>query len=619
MREYIRDDQMTKLLFLPILIPVAVGLLALVMPKKVRIVSELLCLLAAAVNFFVAIMLFKSNFSFLLPWAGFGIEFSLRIYHFSAFILLATAGFGLLIALYSSVFMRGKPFLNQFYAYFLLTLGFTNGAVLADNLAIMLFFWEALLLVLFGMIAIGNKDAFKSATKAFIIVGITDLCMMIGIILTGHLAGTLAMSKINLPLDLIGSIAFILLMIVAISKAGAMPFHSWIPDAAISAPLPFMALVPAAFEKLLGIYFLARISLDLFKFHAACGVSMVLMIVGALTILLAVMMALVQKNYKRLLSYHAISQVGYMILGIGTAVPAGIVGGLFHMINHALYKSCLFLTGGSVEKQSGSTNLEDLGGLGAKMPVTFICFIITAASISGVPPFNGFFSKELVYDGAMERGTIFYIAAVAGSFLTAASFLKLGHAAFLGKPGKKIGVKEAHPAMLVPMIAIASLCVIFGVFNFLPLNYLIQPILGEARLEGHNFSGFPTNMTIVVVSLIVLLGALVNHILGVKLKGSAIKATDHIRYAPVLSGIYDKAEKGFFDPYNIGMGIADLFSKIASWCDKAINWVYDNLTVALVFACTNQIRRWHTGNYATYLAWSLVGLVLVVVFLMWSV
>ena len=95
------------------------------------------------------------------------------------------------------------------------------------------------------------------------------------------------------------------------------------------------------------------------------------MIVGSVTILLAVAMALIQKDYKRLLSYHAISQVGYMILGIGTALPVGIVGGLFHMINHAMYKSCLFLTGGSVEKQAGTTDLKKLGGLGKKMPVTF--------------------------------------------------------------------------------------------------------------------------------------------------------------------------------------------------------------------------------------------------------
>jgi formate hydrogenlyase subunit 3/multisubunit Na+/H+ antiporter MnhD subunit len=227
--------------------------------------------------------------------------------------------------------------------------------------------------------------------------------MMFGIGLTWHLAGTMTISQISLPLDRMGAIAFLFMATGALSKSGCMPFHSWIPDAALDAPLPFMAFLPAALEKLLGIYLLARLSLDMFRLSAASWVSTVLMIVGAATILLAVAMALIQKDYKRLLSYHAVSQVGYMVLGIGTATPVGIVGGLFHMINHAMYKSCLFLSAGSVERQVGTTDLSKLGGLARKMPVTMSCFVIGAAAISGVPPLNGFFSKELVYDGALER------------------------------------------------------------------------------------------------------------------------------------------------------------------------------------------------------------------------
>jgi len=179
-------------------------------------------------------------------------------------------------------------------------------------------------------------------------------------------------------------LAFVLLMVGAISKAGAMPFHSWIPDAASDAPLPFMALMPGAMEKLAGIYFLTRVSVQLF--HVASGwASTLMMVVGACTILLAVLMALVQKDFKRLLSFHAISQVGYMILGIGTGIPVAIAGGLFHMINNALYKSTLFLTGGAVELQAGSTDLRQVSGLGKKMPVTLGCFLVAALSISGSP------------------------------------------------------------------------------------------------------------------------------------------------------------------------------------------------------------------------------------------
>lgn len=610
---------MDKILLLPIVVPLISAIFIFLIPKRLRQGIEAIAVLSTLANLAVTIALFKSNLNFSFPWLGFGLDFALRLYNFSAFIILAISGFGFLIILYSTIFMKGKSCNKQFYAYFLLTLSFAIGAVLADNLLIMLFFWEGLLLMLFGMIYIGNQDAFRVATKAFIIVGITDLCLLLGIALTGHLAGTLTISRINLPLGGLASVAFILLMIGAISKGGSMPFHSWIPDAATSAPLPFMALIPAAFEKLLGIYLLTRIALDIFQLTVNSWISTLLMIVGGLTIMLAVMMALIQKDYKKLLSYHAISQVGYMILGIGTALPVGIVGGLFHMINNALYKSCLFLTGGSVEKQAGTTNLEELGGLAKKMPLTFICFAVAAISISGVPPFNGFFSKELIYDAAIERGWIFYLMAVAGSFFTAASFLKLGHAAFLGnlKENKK-AVREAPILMLIPMMIIAAVCVLFGLYNVLPIKLIIQPIVGEQRLQGHNFSGMPHNAMLVIITLIVLIGAVINHLFGARSRGSGLKAVDHIHYAPVLHGIYDRAEKKIFDPYEIGINLTRKISQFAFTCDRVIDWFYNVLTVQLALFFSRGIRRLHDGNFSTYLIWSVLGLFLVVALLVYS-
>jgi NADH-quinone oxidoreductase subunit L len=353
----------------------------------------------------------------------------------------------------------------------------------------------------------------------------------------------------------------------------------------------------------------------MFRLTTGSWISVLLMSIGAITIILAVMMALIQKDFKKLLSYHAISQVGYMILGIGTAVPAGIIGGIFHMVNNALYKCGLFLTGGAVEKQTGTTDLNKLGGLAAKMPLTFICFMITALSISGVPPFNGFFSKELVYEGALERGWIFYLAAVGGSFLTAASFLKLGHSAFLGKLNKEhAAVKEVSLFMVIPMAVIAAICLLFGVYNYLPLKVFIQPVLG-ARLNGHNFYGMPPSITLITITILVLLAALANHIFGYKSKKSALKAVDHIHYAPVLSGIYDKAEKKYFDPYNIGMKFAHWFAVTGFALDRGIDWLYDHFTVRGVTGLANQIKKLHTGNYSVYLLWSLLGMFLVVLFL----
>ena len=609
---------MEKILLLPIFIPLLAGVSCFVIKRLTR-AREIIALSGAMANLTLAIILLKANINYSLPWLGPGVEFSLRLYNFSAFIIFATAGFGFLVILYSSVFMRGKDYLNQFYAYILITISFVNGALLAGNLLIMLFFWEGLLVLLFGLIAIGGKTAFKAATKALVIVGVSDLCMTVGIALTGQLAGTLEISKISLPLNTLGCVAFILLMIGAISKAGSMPFHSWIPDAAGNAPLPFMAILPAALEKLLGIYFLVRICIDMFKLTPGSWVSLMLMIIGSVTILFAVMMALIQKDFKRLLSYHAISQVGYMILGIGTLLPAGIIGGLFHMLNNALYKSCLFLSAGSVEKQAGSTDLGRLGGLRLKMPITFACFAVTALSISGVPPFNGFFSKELVYHAALERGWLFYLAAVSGSFLTAASFLKLGHAAFLGKLNEdNTEVKEAPAQMLIPMIILASICIIFGLCNFIPLKFFIQPILGTQRLEGHNFAGFHINIVLGAITIAVLIAALLNHLYGVRKTGSGLRAADHIHYAPVLGWIYDKAERGFLDPYNIGLGVVKAFTYIAWYFDRAIDWVYDNFTVKLAFAFSDGIRKLHNGNYSFYVIWSLAGAAAAIIFLLRS-
>ncbi|MDD3905047.1 MAG: proton-conducting transporter membrane subunit [Candidatus Omnitrophica bacterium] len=612
-------------IFYPILIPLVTALAVLVLPKRIAWGKEAIALAGTALNLALAILLFKAKIIYSIPWSGFGIDFSLKLYQFSGFILLAAAGFAFFITMYSTAFLHTKDYAKQFYVYLALSLLMVNGAVLSNNLVLMLFFWEGLLLTLFAMIAIGGKNAFKTGTKAFLIVGVSDLCMMIGIALTGYIAGTTTISMIHISSAGLGGLAFILLMIGAISKAGSMPFHSWIPDAALDAPLPFMAILPAALEKLLGIYFLARISLDMFKLEPHSWISIMLMTIGAITILLAVMMALIQKDYKRLLSYHAISQVGYMILGIGTLVPVGIVGGLFHMINHAMYKSCLFLTGGSVERQAGTTDLQRLGGLGRKMPVTFICFLIAAAAISGVPPFNGFFSKELVYDGALERGLIFYIAAILGSFLTAASFLKLGHAAFLGKgeEGKEHmvdnrEVKEAPLAMLIPMIVIAFMCVLFGLWNALPLKNLIQPILGE-RLAGHDFAGMPSSAMLVIITIVVLALAFLNHLYGFKKTHKAIKATDHIRYAPGLKWAYDKAENRFFDPYNVGLNLVNFASAVLFRIDRAIDWVYNVLVVTVTDSSASALKRLHTGNYKAYIIWSLGAAILIVMFLLRAV
>jgi formate hydrogenlyase subunit 3/multisubunit Na+/H+ antiporter MnhD subunit len=541
---------------------------------------------------------------------GLGIELLFRFDQLSQLILFFIIFFGVLLLLYSLSFMQGKPHQRQFYLYYFLTLIFAAGAVAANNLLLMLFFWEAMLLTLFGLIFIGGERSYRTALKALIIAGVADLCLMFGIILTAKLAGTLTFSAIHLSAAGAGGIAFLFLLLGALGKSGCMPFHSWIPDAATDAPLPFMALYPGALEKLIGIYFLARITLETFKLEQASWLSFLLMSVGGITIILAVMMALIQKDYKKLLSYHAISQVGYMVLGIGTLVPAGIVGGLFHMINNALYKSCLFLTGGAVEKQTGTSDLNQISGLAKTMPITFACFLVAALSISGVPGFNGFFSKELIYEAALERGWIFYLLAAAGSFFTAASFLKLGHAAYFGQSDKK--AKEASWIMLPPMIILAVICLVFGLFNVLPIRDIIQPIV---KAE-HDLSGWPANPYLTLVTVLVLLGAVLNHWLGVKKAGRALGAADHIHHAPVLSQLYDRAEKKYFDPYEWGMKVAEGLAKFLHGVDRMVDAFFEVVLVRITAGLSYWTKEAHNGNFALYMIWSLIGAAIVMIALL---
>ncbi|MDR2956640.1 MAG: hypothetical protein LBU61_00470, partial [Coriobacteriales bacterium] len=337
------------MLLLPILIPVSGALLVFLMPKDSRALQRVLAMLFSAAALGMTIILYGRQMAFNLAWAGFGIDFNLKLDSFSSFIILVAA-FTFLTVLYSVIYMDKNRRERLFYGFTLLTSAFVSGAMLADNLVVMLFFWEGLLGLLFGMIMVNGNKASSTAIKALIINGTADLCLIFGVGITFWQAGSLDMGAINLPLkDFWPSLAYILMMIGAIAKAGSMPFHSWIPDAATDAPLPFLAFIPAALDKILGIYLLARLNLSIFLMLPGSNLSLAVMVIGACTIILAVMMALIQKDYKKLLGYHAISQVGYMILGIGTALPIGIVGGIFHMINNALYKSCLFFTAGSVE------------------------------------------------------------------------------------------------------------------------------------------------------------------------------------------------------------------------------------------------------------------------------
>jgi formate hydrogenlyase subunit 3/multisubunit Na+/H+ antiporter MnhD subunit len=608
-------------LLIPILLPLLLALFSFLLPVRVKWLREIVSVLGAALFAYVAFVLFgQKEVFFTLPWLGHGIDFELRLYQFSEFILLALGGVVFLITLYSTVRMAEHPRRREYYGYLFLTAALAAGAILANNFVPLVFFWEGLLITLYALINLGGKNAHRTAVKSFIIGGFCDFCMILGIAILWAHTGTLRMSDLAVVPQGLTAVSFFLMLVGAMGKAGAMPFHTWIPDAAIDAPVTVMAFIPGALEKLLGIYLLVRIALDFFKLEINSPFCIAMMVIGAATIVLAVFMALIQKDLKRLLSYHAVSQVGYMILGIGTAIPIGIVGGIFHMINNVIYKSGLFLAAGSVEQQTGTTELKKLGGLYRVMPFTALGFLVCAAAISGIWPLNGFVSKEMIFHGSFETGyTIFTIAAWLGAIFTFASFLKAGHAVFFGPRNPDMpAVKENKFPVYLPILLLAALCVVFGVYNWIPLKFFLEPVLSGHLEAGEalNFTGHALALfnPIAMISMGCLLLALGIHVYGFKRGGNkAYMVSEPIHHLPILNTIYDWAEARVFDLYEQGIKFLQALSGfLFKFVDRPIDFFYEKIVVAVGRTCTGILKAAHNGFYANYLAWTIGGLVLII-------
>ncbi|MHC4069053.1 MAG: NADH-quinone oxidoreductase subunit 5 family protein [Planctomycetota bacterium] len=614
------DKDMTDaMLTVPVFLPLIAGFVMLFLPNVLKGLSKAVTMVISVVMFILAVRIFISGggeYSWsVLTIGDFELSLLLKVTSLSAFILMFAMGFGLLITLYSlrsSVSEVRRA--NEYYGAILLTIGGTAGILLSDHLLFLLIFWEIVTAALYIMITTGGRKSNFAATKSFAMIGASDGAFLLGVAVVWALTGTFVMSDINLATtSSLPIIAFLLLMIAAITKAGAMPLHTWIPTSGEYAPASVMALLPAAIDKLLGIYLLVIIVRSLFVVQGGT-LRVILAVIGAATVLIAVMVAMVQHNLKKLLSYHAISQVGYMVLGIATMTPVGIAGGVFHMLNHAVYKCCLFLCGGAVEQATGTAELEKLGGLGRKMSITFATCLIAALSISGIPPFNGFVSKWMVYQGVIEMGAegglgaglwpVWLFAAMFGSALTLASFVKVIHSVFLSRlPSDLKQTKEVSLLQTVPMMVLAFLCVFFGIFYRVPLEKFIYPALGiepGTAIFGTWESGLATLLIVVGVLLglaVWFFGRLSKNVRVVPtwFCGEIQNSDDMIIpgthfYKTVssmdgLKGLYSGQEKGHFDPYK--------------------------QSGRLGLTLTGYLKVMHSGILPTYLTWVTVGLLLV--------
>ncbi|MCK4453658.1 hypothetical protein KAU59_04825 [candidate division WOR-3 bacterium] len=628
-----------EMYYLVVLVPIVCGLLGYLI-NRLRTEFNFLGFL---LTLFYAIKIFiftRTAVGVQIPATVFGIDFRFYIDSLGGFILLFNAIFAFLVWVYSLKAMSKKPRERVYYLYIAFILAAANGVVISGNLIFLLIFWNVLVFSLYGILLVGKKESSFAARKAITIIGVADFSMLLGIVILLAKVG-----NVNFPLQpriLLNDpwfiTSYVLIMIGALAKLGTMPLHTWIPESAKVVPASTLAYIPGSLDKLLGLYLLLRISYYVFDLSSSMTLQILLMVIGAVTIIFMAAMALMQKDAQRLLAFSTVSQAGYMVLGIGTGIPIAIAGALFHMLNNVLYKSILFFSTGSVEYRTKTTDLDSLGGLGVKMPVTLFSFFIAALAISGVPPLNGFYSKWMIYQGIIELSGkiplwfIFLICAMFGSILTLAYNLKLLHSMFLGERPKVLNkVREARFEMVVPSLILALACIVFGIFaKAIPLRLFVLPALPfEISEVGFWAPGLATILIIVgvIIGLIVfLLGTAMKprrsrvFIGGEILDEEAARITGPNFYSSVntlsmLKKTYDFGEGGAFDFYNHFLGIMRGLAVVFKDVINSLIVAFYKYIGKLIKALGSLLSALHTGELYNYVGWIFLGGIIILILL----
>lgn len=423
------------------------------------------------------------------PVAGYAIGIGIEVDALSLFFGLLVTGAVFLGAIYSFRYMEYDDTLEKFYTLLLMLSGAVLGLVLSCDLFNMFIMVEIMTFAAVALTAFRNntKGALEAGFKYLVVGTIGSTSILTGTVLLYSQFRTLNLAQlagmVNGNLNTVSVLAFALLLTGYMCKSFVIPFHPLAVDAYAAAPSSISMIFSGVVNKA-GIYGVIRIVYFVFRSMDISTMQFLLVLVGTVTMFVGVTMALSQREFKRLLAYHSVSQLGYVLAAVGLSTGLGIAGGLYHALNHTLFKGLLFLTAGAVLRQTGSTDLDDLGGLSKRMPQTCAVFLIGAASISGLPPFNGFASKwtiyQAVYEKAAATGNIGYalvlIVALVVSVMTLASFVKVAQSVFFGQlPEKFEKVEEAPAAMQLPMWVMAGLCVASGLFPDLLMKYLVQP------------------------------------------------------------------------------------------------------------------------------------------------
>lgn len=430
------------------------------------------------------------TFIYKYTWLSFSdklhIDMGVLIDSISVMMLVVVSTISFMVHVYSRGYMKGDDGYTRFFAYLGLFSFSMFGLVLATNLFQMYIFWE--LVGASSFLLIGyyytKPSAVAAAKKAFIVTRFADLGFLIGILVVSYYSGTFDFQEIN---NLQGTIitswqgssfmglsiftwGLILIYMGGVGKSAMMPFHIWLPDA-MEGPTPVSALIHAATMVVAGVYLVARL-FPVYHFVENGFALQIVAYVGAISSLVAAIIAVTQTDIKRVLAFSTMSQIGYMMLALGVSKYEGHEGlgymaSMFHLFTHAMFKALLFLGAGSVIHAIHSNELKDMGSLRKYMPITHITFLIAALSIAGFPGFAGFFSKDEILAAAFENNMLIYVSSVITAGLTAFYIFRLYFGIFWGKnTNYKHTPHESSLTMTIPMMFLAILSFGGGYIHF---------------------------------------------------------------------------------------------------------------------------------------------------------
>ena len=480
--------------------------------QQLRLIMVIIFIVAIVMACLLGLMLFeilKGNtiHSVFLPQMA---PFGLRLQVDGLSIVMALIGFllWLAVSIYSINYIKIN--LVSYYSLLLIVLGAVQGSVFAKDLISFYVFLEiTAVATYFLIIHKRNIEALQAGYKYILMTLIGAFLILFSIILVYVDTGSYEVIMVTKSGGIIAPVLFLLGCFV---KAGAAPLHIWLPDAHPAAPSPVSAFLSGMMIKI-GAYGIIRFIFPILNFDLPATnfgelLSLLIMSIGVASMLIGVLLALLQTDVKRLLAYHSISQMGYILLGIGLGTKLGLAGGLYHLANHTMFKGLLFLCMGAVIYSTGTRELDNLGGLWKRMPITTSTCIVAALAISGIPPFNGFASKKVLAEAAANYNYVLKFVMMITAALTFASFLKLIRYTFFGELKKQLmTVKEVPLLMQLPMIVLAILCVFLGINAQFVLDRFIEfAIAGIVQPRSILQIKFWTRGTVLDALFIITLG-----------------------------------------------------------------------------------------------------------------